>query len=146
MEIPKLKSQSPKFYDNTESDIIIVTECVLDNKLRDLEHYYQARGGIVADIALAITLLIAILTTSFKDFLPYIMGSTIRGVFITGLIVVIIKIGYCVYKLFKFNRQSRHQIINSLKKDQLNKNKQSHSNTKNKQSKKRVSISSKLRN
>lgn len=50
MKIPKLKSHSPKFYDNTESDIIIVTECVLDNKLRDLEQYCQAYNTVNYEI------------------------------------------------------------------------------------------------
>ena len=123
MEIPKLKSHSPKFYDNTEADIIIVPECVLDNKLRDLEQGCQARGSIIGDITLAVTLLIAILTTSFKDFIPYIMGYTTRGVFITGFIVVLIKIGYDIYKLVKFKEQTRFQIISSLEQERINKNK-----------------------
>mgnify|MGYP001604443271 CR=1 FL=1 len=89
-------------------------------------------NSIVADIALAITFLVTILATDFKDILPYIMGSTIRGVFITGLIVVLIKIGYSVYNLIKFKKQNRYHVINCLKQDQLNKNKKSDANAKNK--------------
>lgn len=118
MEMPKLKSQSPKTYDNTEEDLILAPPAVLDNKMRDFENYQQARGSIFSDIALAITLLVTILATDFKDILPPIItGAKIHGVFIAGFIGMLVKIGFSLFKIFREGDQhGRLEIINSLRK------------------------------
>lgn len=114
MEIPKLKSHSPKIYDNTEGDIILVSPSVLDNKLRDLEIRSWATGSIGSYVGLAVTLLAAIFASEFKNF-SYISGQTIRGVFIAGFVVVIIKIGYDIYKiLWSKNSRDRKTILSEL--------------------------------
>lgn len=118
MKIPKLKSHLPKIYDNTEPDLILVSPSVLDNKLREFEKINQARDSITGDIALAITLLVAVLATTFKDF-SFISGPTIKGAFIAGLVVVIVKIGHSLYKIFWINKQSRVDVIDSLKQQNL---------------------------
>lgn len=118
MEIPKLKSHSPRFHDNTEPDVIIVPPSVLDNKLRDLEGRNKARSSISSDIALAVTLIIAIFTTTFRDF-PFINGATIRGTFIAGLIVILIKIGWDIYKIY-IDGGDRADLVNSLSKEKEN--------------------------
>ncbi len=120
MQIPKLKSHSPKFHDNTESDVIVVTPNVLDNKLRDFEEHNKIRSSISSDIALAATLVVAIFTTTFKDF-SFIKGSTIKGAFIIGLLVVLVKIGHSVYKIYFSDRNNRIDLINSLSKEKENK-------------------------
>ncbi len=120
MEIPKLKSHSPKFHDNTEEDLIVVPPSVLDNKLRDFEEYHKAHGGISGYIALAVTLIVAIFTTTFKDF-SFIRGATIRGAFVAGLVIVFVKIGHDIYKIFFKKRNNRIELVNSLNKEKENK-------------------------
>jgi hypothetical protein len=114
MEIKKPKSHTPTIHDNTEKDLILVPPSVLDNKLRDLEEHQRVRGTIASDIALAITLLVAVLTSTFND-QAFIKGSTIRGAFITGFIVILIKIGYGIYKIYQTDKKARINIINDLK-------------------------------
>src|SRR3989344_3929816 len=91
MEIQKLKSQNPKIYDSTETDLIIVSPSVLENKLRDFEEHYRFKGSLVGDIALAVTLIIAVVATDFRDFLG-LGGATIKGAFLFGFIVIVIRI------------------------------------------------------
>ncbi|NQU77719.1 hypothetical protein HQ544_03405 [Candidatus Falkowbacteria bacterium] len=114
LELKSPKSHFPEIYDNTEKDLILVSPDVLDNKLRDFERNSQARGSIISDITLAVSLLIAVLTTIFKDF-SFISGSTIKGAFVTGFLVVLVKVGYSVYKIFWDKKQTRTDIISSLK-------------------------------
>lgn len=113
MEIPKPKSQSPKIHDNTEEDLILVPPSVLDNKLRDFEEYHKAHSIISGDIALAIVLLVTVLTTTFKD-VYFLKGLTIRGVFLTGFIVMLIKIGHNLYKIFYADKHSRTDVVKFL--------------------------------
>jgi len=130
MQIPKLKLHSPKLYDNTEADLIIVPPSVLDGKLRDFEQRNQVRASLPGWVAVAVTLLVAILGTTFKDF-SFISGPTIKGAFIVGLLVVLIKIGYDIYRIVKTNKQGRLEIIDALKQHNISDhNKQKDANSK----------------
>ena len=113
MEIKKPKSHVPIIHDNTEENLILVPPSVLDNKLRDFEIYHKERSSLPSDITLAITLLVAIFTASFVDF-PFISGSTIRGSFIAGLILILVKIGFSVFKMIQADGSARTDLIGSL--------------------------------
>lgn len=113
MQIKTPKSHSPTIHDNTEEDLIMVPPSVLENKLRDMEEYYKARGGIKSDIGLAVALLVAVLTASFID-IPYISGATIRGAFITALIFIVMKVLYDLYRIFWYDKRDRCHILKSL--------------------------------
>ena len=113
MEIPKPKSQSPKIYDNTEDDLILVSPSVLENKLRDFEEYHRVRSTLISYVALAATLILAVIATDFKDFAG-LNGLTIRGAFLFGSVAVLIKISYGIYQIIKKDGRSREEIINGL--------------------------------
>lgn len=117
MEIQKPKSHAPEIHDNTEKDLIIVPPSVLENKLQNFKEHSTARGSISSDIALAITILAAILTSNFKDFVN-IPGKSIQGAFITGFIFMLVKIIYSLIKIRKTGRKD--DIVGSL----LNENKE----------------------
>lgn len=119
MEIPKPKSHSPKIHDNTEEDLILVPPGVLDNKLRDFEEYSHARSSIVGDVAIIVTLIAVILTSTFND-IPYLKGTTIRGAFITALFFMLIKIARNIVKIWHADGKKRKDIIISLKNQEKN--------------------------
>lgn len=114
MEIQKPRSHSPKIHDNTEEDLILVPPSVLDNKLRDFEEYNRPHSSVSGDVALTITLIVAILTSTFND-LPYLKGMTIRGAFITAFIFMLVKMGRNLYKIWHANGSKREDIIRVLK-------------------------------
>lgn len=112
MEIKKPKSHSPKVHDNTDEHLFLVPPSVLENKLRDFEEYINARGGIGADAALALTLLISIIATDFRPFLNF-SGESIRGAFITAFVFMLVKIARDAY-LIKKNKKSREDLLVGL--------------------------------
>lgn len=118
--MPRLKSQNPKSYDNTEQELILVSPSVLDNKLRDFEVHNRYWSSLPGDITLAITLIIAIFTASFIDF-PFIKGSTIRGTFIAGLVLTSVKIVFSLIQLAKYSGHARSDLIRSFLKESKNK-------------------------
>ncbi len=122
MEIQKPKSHSPKIHDNTEEDLILIPPSVLDNKLRDFEYHHKAKDSISSDIALAVALIVAILSTSFRDF-SFIKGSTIKGAFIVGFIAIFIKIIFSLYKIFYNNKHNRTDVIKNLLSSERSNNK-----------------------
>ncbi len=113
--MPKLKSQNPKPYDNTEDELIMVTPAVLENKLRDFDERAKIRP-LIENTVLAITLLIPVVTGTFNDS-PYFRGTTIRGIFIAGLIFVVIKIVYQLYRI-RGGIHTKTEFIDSLRKEE----------------------------
>ena len=116
MKIPKLKSHSPVTHDNTEKDLIIVPPSVLDNKLRDFEEHQKMRNKLLGDVALAVALIIPVLTATFSDY-PYVAGATLRGVFLAGFIFVLVRIAYGGYKLYHADGHARVDLVESLQED-----------------------------
>src|SRR3989338_2236165 len=112
MQIKKPKSHSAKIHDNTDEHLILISPSILENRMRDFEVYSFARGGIGDEIALALTLLVAILTAEFKDFPPF-TGASIRGAFITSFVFILAKIGLDTYKIWR-NRKSRDKLLQDL--------------------------------
>ena len=114
MEILKPKSHSPKIHDNTEEDIIFVPPSVLENKLRDFEEYNRNWNTLGSDITLAITLIVAIIAMDFRNFVG-LDGPTIRGAFLIGFILMLLKIFYILYKiLFRKDGKDREGLIKNL--------------------------------
>mgnify|MGYP001620090898 CR=1 FL=1 len=113
MEIPKFKSQNPKYHDNTEEDLIIIPPSVLDNRLRDFEENYKFRSTIGGDIALAVALILPVLTATFSNLFG-ITGATIKGVFIAGFVFMTIKISFSLYKIYHTDGHARSDLVKSL--------------------------------
>jgi len=116
MKIPKLKSHTPKFHDNTESNIILVCPEVLDNKLRHLEIHEKVWGRLGTEIGLLAALLIAFFTNAFPDH-RFVSGGTVRGAFLFAAIYMIIRISRDWLLLGKANGHTRAAIIDALLKE-----------------------------
>jgi hypothetical protein len=93
MEIKKPRSHTPRVHDNTEEDLILVPPSVLQGKLHKFEDYVKGRGSLGSDVAVAIALLITLLTANFKDFAGISAGA-IEGAFIAAFVFMIVKIIY----------------------------------------------------
>lgn len=118
MNMPKLNSQYPNTYDNTEKDLILVSPSVLDNKLRDFENYGIIKTSIKGDVALALALFIAVFTVvEFVDLLPPIItASTLRGAFVVAFLVMIVKIAVDIRRIrtSPWGSRTRGEIIDAL--------------------------------
>lgn len=113
MQIKKPRSHSPKIYDNTEEDLVLISPKVLDNVLRDLEEYQRPRNAISNNILLALALLVPIFTSTFRDF-SFISGAVIRGAFIVGFLGALVLLGLNLYRMYRADRYGRKELINSL--------------------------------
>lgn len=113
METKRLKSHTPSVYDNTEEDLILAPPSVLENKLRDFEDSNRLHVLLGSNIALAVTILTAIVTAEFKDLLG-LSGQTIRAVFVTAFIIMIVKIIDDLLKIRAAPYKSRKDVIHNL--------------------------------
>ncbi|MBI5913109.1 hypothetical protein HY839_01565 [Candidatus Azambacteria bacterium] len=113
MEIKKLKSHMPRVHDNTEEDLIIVPPCVLENKLNSFEEYTRMRGSIGTSMGLALTLLVAVITSDFKDFIS-LPGASIRGAFVTAFIVILVLIIHNLFRLYRAPVKNRASIVKTF--------------------------------
>ncbi len=113
MKIQKPRSHSPIIHDNTEEDLILVPPSVLENKLDLFEAYTRVRGSIGVNIGLALTLLVSIVTSDFKNIFG-LSGPSIRGAFVTGLIVMVVIIIRDIAKLKEAPVKSRTEIVKTL--------------------------------
>ncbi|MEK9179885.1 MAG: hypothetical protein AAB897_00505 [Patescibacteria group bacterium] len=117
MKIPIPKSHKPKIHDNTEEHLIMTPPSVLENKLEELERYNRAIGRVWSDIGLAITFVIAVVTSQITN-LGSISGESIRGAFFTGSIVMLIIVCYDLYRIWNAPVKSRRDVVYGLlKKD-----------------------------
>lgn len=122
MQIKQPKSHSPIVHDNTDEHLIMVPPSVLENKLEKFEIHARAWGVIGSDVALMLTFIIAIVTSQFRDF-SWIKGATIEGAFYIGAIVMAIKVGRGLYRIYNSRKVSRADIVKSMlvEKDQESK-------------------------
>ncbi|MGC9610684.1 MAG: hypothetical protein ABSE68_00435 [Minisyncoccia bacterium] len=123
MEIKKPRSHTPTIHDNTEEDLILVPPSVLQGKLHKFEDYVKGRGSLGSDVAVAIALLITLLTTNFKDFVGVSAGA-IEGAFIAALVFMIAKIVFdFITKVHKAPIKTREDVVESLIEKSENKQK-----------------------
>lgn len=72
-----------KLYDNTASDKILVSESNLRNIFNDHIQNLTISGSLITPLSIAVTILITLLTTDFKDFI--FSSSVWKALFIWGL-------------------------------------------------------------
>lgn len=91
MPVPKISTNNPmvdKFYDNTQSNIIRITEDKLQVILYKNKEAIERKSNFLTPLTLLISLILTLFTSNFKDFLT-ISKNTWQGFYM-----------FCVLALF----------------------------------------------
>ncbi len=117
MTNPKINTNSPEEiteYDRTASSILRITEDKLKLKLEYFKESIEAKSNLFCYMSIAITLLVALLTTEFTKEVLWLQSEIWKAIFIVSLgiaILVSIKAGFTYYK----KRKSVDSVIKDIK-------------------------------
>ena len=116
----KLKSSKSIFFDNTETEHIIVQPIKLDNMLRDFEKRLGDLSLTIGSLAIFITVLLTLITADFKEKFS-LPAATWQAVFVVTGIFSLFSTIYFIYKFKKTSKSDRRALVESLinKKDKM---------------------------
>jgi len=115
---PKINTSPPKdvtIFERDKSDIFKITEDKLRLKLDKLKTSIENKTSLFCYIGIIVTIIIALLTSEFRDF--FISGNLWKSIFIVSLVLIII---LAIKNLFSFlaSRKNVDNIIEDIKKEQ----------------------------